>query len=1052
MRMRAAAAFTLAVASTLSTALASAPPAEALPIAAPATVVTKTGCFPDGDHDETRGLLWLLRSGDGCATLTLRSYSPSTDAWGTAVSVPSDTVDVAIAADDASIYTARADGTIQRRSLPSLAVTATFDASTGWLARIATSDNDPDVVLVEADGDIAAFDDGVQLGATTSGQNLHKLGRGRYVVRGLNADRVLTLGPTGLSSTDEVGDLGIYVDGQYDDGSHIYLPDGRILDSATFALAGVVGRPGDVEAVYRDAYSDDIYFVANRQAYVRNRITGATATIPQALGIPYTGVPLGAGRTATWTTSELRIIDVRLDDRTPLPNVGSARRLDALTLLIDGLDGDVTAHAPSKRLYATASGLTAGNGNAVFQFDSASGRMLRRLQLGDEPGQVDVSNDGSRLYVALATGWVVRVDTATMTEIDRFLPRGVRGWQVSDLAVLRDRPESVAVVVAEEVVIVDGTTPRPNRTGGSSVSPGRTSDEIYTTCGDLEELTCSFNPCEPDPDCPLGLIRLQGTRAFTLTAAGFPKNAGRSVDRVGETLVVPDRAEWGTGDAMSISADQLARYTASQWSSKFYDDTRGLLYSYASREFVVEVAYPAARVGSVMTGLRDRANPLLIDTGRFALPVEEGLAIVTMSVATHHEGEFTALTPTRILDTRSGLGRGGERGALAAGQTITVDVATAIDTPAVDVNAVVMTATVTQPTAGGYLTVYPSDVDRPDISNINFAPGDTVPNLVTVAVGADGKVEIYHPYGRSHVLLDVVGFYTGTDGVPGGRFRTVEPKRVIDTRVATGVPGTEPLGPGEEIVFDAVGAFLSSDDDRPYIRAVVLNVTAVGATTPTFVTVYPSDVERPEASNLNPMPGRANANQVIATVGRDGMIRIYNHLGNVHLIADIAGYFIADYIQPGGRFVPYVPDRLLDTRVDSPFPAPGWLPPESAVYFDGLSTSLYGAWIINTTATQPTAPGYLAVAPWTGSNDPPQTSSVNFLPGMTIANHVIVRNDGGIAFWNMHGNTHVVADVFGGFLKDDTWDEATSQGHGAPMPPAPGPFDDPEGASLASSR
>ena len=37
---------------------------------------------------------------------------------------------------------------------------------------------------------------------------------------------------------------------------------------------------------------------------------------------------------------------------------------------------------------------------------------------------------------------------------------------------------------------------------------------------------------------------------------------------------------------------------------------------------------------------------------------------------------------------------------------------------------------------------------------------------------------------------------------------------------------------------------------------LVLNVTAVGATLPTFLTVYPAGAERPNASSLNPSPGQ----------------------------------------------------------------------------------------------------------------------------------------------------------------------------------------------------
>jgi hypothetical protein len=51
---------------------------------------------------------------------------------------------------------------------------------------------------------------------------------------------------------------------------------------------------------------------------------------------------------------------------------------------------------------------------------------------------------------------------------------------------------------------------------------------------------------------------------------------------------------------------------------------------------------------------------------------------------------------------------------------------------------------------------------------------------------------------------------------------------------------------------------------------VLLNVTAVTPTAGTYVTVFPTDVERPTASNLNAVTGQVVPNMVIARLGPDG--------------------------------------------------------------------------------------------------------------------------------------------------------------------------------------
>ncbi|KOV11136.1 MULTISPECIES: hypothetical protein [unclassified Streptomyces] len=66
--------------------------------------------------------------------------------------------------------------------------------------------------------------------------------------------------------------------------------------------------------------------------------------------------------------------------------------------------------------------------------------------------------------------------------------------------------------------------------------------------------------------------------------------------------------------------------------------------------------------------------------------------------------------------------------------------------------------TVTDPKSDGHLTVWPSGTTRPDSSNLNWTTGRTVANLVTVPVGADGKVEIANlGWGSAHVVVDLFG-------------------------------------------------------------------------------------------------------------------------------------------------------------------------------------------------------------------------------------------------------------------------------------------------------
>ena len=73
--------------------------------------------------------------------------------------------------------------------------------------------------------------------------------------------------------------------------------------------------------------------------------------------------------------------------------------------------------------------------------------------------------------------------------------------------------------------------------------------------------------------------------------------------------------------------------------------------------------------------------------------------------------------------------------------------------------AVVLNVTVTGPTAPSYLTVWPDQTSQPLASDLNFVGGQTIPNLVVVKVGANGKVNFYNAGGSTHVIADVVGWF-----------------------------------------------------------------------------------------------------------------------------------------------------------------------------------------------------------------------------------------------------------------------------------------------------
>jgi hypothetical protein len=95
-----------------------------------------------------------------------------------------------------------------------------------------------------------------------------------------------------------------------------------------------------------------------------------------------------------------------------------------------------------------------------------------------------------------------------------------------------------------------------------------------------------------------------------------------------------------------------------------------------------------------------------------------------------------------------------------------------------DISGIVANVTVTEPTAGGSLTVYSVPGTGTATSTINFSAHETVPNLVTIQ--PTGGVIRFHngSAGTVQVVADLEGYYSNG----GNGFTPLTPVRVLDTR------------------------------------------------------------------------------------------------------------------------------------------------------------------------------------------------------------------------------------------------------------------------------
>ena len=327
----------------------------------------------------------------------------------------------------------------------------------------------------------------------------------------------------------------------------------------------------------------------------------------------------------------------------------------------------------------------------------------------------------------------------------------------------------------------------------------------------------------------------------------------------------------------------------------------------------------APHVAGAWAVMRQAYPGLSVDLAEFLSEVDRSASSKTRTITPFYpliqldevlpkpKGTYHPVDPVRLLDTRFGTGAPTAR--VGAGKSIDLQVGGRGGVPSSGVSAVVLNVTYVLPSVGGFVTVWPTGALRPTASNLNLNVGDARPNLVTVRMGAGGKVSLYNEAGSVDLVADVAGWYDTDPGNTGSYYHSSAPTRVLDTRFGTGAPQAK-LGANSKLTIDVTNANGSPIPDGA--TAAIVNLTGTGATAGTFVTAYPADLaDPPLVSNLNLSPGQTRPNLAIIPLDSNGNLTLYNKAGSIDLIGDIEGWYDAT---PGYRFVPKTPSRILDTR------------------------------------------------------------------------------------------------------------------------------------------
>jgi 6-phosphogluconolactonase (cycloisomerase 2 family) len=119
---------------------------------------------------------------------------------------------------------------------------------------------------------------------------------------------------------------------------------------------------------------------------------------------------------------------------------------------------------------------------------------------------------------------------------------------------------------------------------------------------------------------------------------------------------------------------------------------------------------------------------------------------------------FYTLTPCRVIDTRNAISPYGGP-PLAGGTARTFVFLGQCGLPAT-AKAVSLNVTVTQPTAEGYLRLYPGNASLPSTSTINYRAGQTRANNAISGLGTSGDLAVHcDQLGNVQLIVDINGYF-----------------------------------------------------------------------------------------------------------------------------------------------------------------------------------------------------------------------------------------------------------------------------------------------------
>lgn len=285
-------------------------------------------------------------------------------------------------------------------------------------------------------------------------------------------------------------------------------------------------------------------------------------------------------------------------------------------------------------------------------------------------------------------------------------------------------------------------------------------------------------------------------------------------------------------------------------------------------------------------------------------------------------GGFVPVPGKNLVDTRSGVGA--PKASIAAGGSITVQVAGQAGIPANASGVVANFIAINDTATAGYVVPYAAGTTRPQ-RGLNYAPSVKTSNTAQIGLSSDGKITIQNNKTPINLAIDIQGYFTANGN--GGSVFTPAAGRLLDTRDQ----GQSTVGANQTRVINVAGQagvpVMGSG-----ITAVALTLTSIH-TQPTAgrAIMWADGATMPTTSAITYANSSILSNTVIVPIGANGKIDLYNYGDPTNYVLDLQGWY-ADPTAPtitcgapysAGSWNTAIPESITCTVVAPPATASG---------------------------------------------------------------------------------------------------------------------------------